>query len=161
MQLIMRNILFLFTSILFISSCESPPIFPEVPAIEWNKFSKDTVQQFTGQVTMIVGFTDGDGNLGISEGDSTPNMLIIDTRTDDTIFYRIPNIPQQGVASGISGDIEVDMSSICCVIPGFPVLCGNIPNKHDSVVYKIQIKDRDNNWSNVIESKALKIKCFQ
>ena len=118
----MRYFLPAFVSIILIfSSCETPPIFDETPALEWNRFSLDTVQQFTGAVKMIVNFTDGDGDLGATDSDSTYNMIIIDSRTDDTIFYRIPNIPRQGAANGISGEIEVDMSSICCMIPGFPV----------------------------------------
>ena len=79
--------------LVFILGCETPPIFNETPAIEWNRFTLDTVQQYTGSVSMIVNFTDGDGDLGATETDSTYNMLIIDARTNDTIFYRIPNIP--------------------------------------------------------------------
>ena len=144
----------------FFNACQPPPMFDETPAIEWNRFSKVTVQQFTGGVSMIVNFTDGDGDLGQSDNDSLPNMLIIDTRTDDTIYYRIPNIPKQGAANGISGEIEVDMSTICCMLPGFPILCGSIPNVHDSVVYKVKIRDQANRWSNEIETAPLKVKCF-
>ena len=157
----MRYFLPAFISIILIfSSCETPPIFAETPALEWNRFSLDTVQQFTGAVKMIVNFTDGDGDLGATDSDSTYNMIIIDSRTDDTIFYRIPNIPRQGAANGISGEIEVDMSSICCMIPGFPVLCGEIAGRSDSVSYKVKIRDQANRWSNEITTSPLKIRCY-
>jgi hypothetical protein len=150
----------IFATFLAIESCTPPPIFDETPSIEWNRFTVDTVQQFTGQVSMVVNFTDGDGDLGATDSDSLPNMLIIDSRTDDTIYYRIPNIPRQGAANGISGEIEVDMSTICCMIPGFPILCGELPNTHDSVVYKVKIRDQKNRWSNEIETAPLKVRCF-
>jgi hypothetical protein len=143
-----------------IESCTPPPIFDETPSVEWNRFTVDTVQQFTGQVSMLVNFTDGDGDLGQSDTDSLPNMIIVDSRTDDTIYYRIPNIPRQGAANGISGEIEVDMSTICCAIPGFPILCGELPNVTDSVVYKVRIRDQKNRWSNEIETAPLRIRCF-
>lgn len=146
--------------LLFIAACSTPPIFNETPDIEWKRFTLDTIQQFTGQVSMIIGFTDGDGDLGASDNDSLPNMLIIDSRTDDTIYYRIPNIPKQGAANGISGEIEVDMSTICCMIPGFPILCGELPDRYDSVVYKVKIRDQALRWSNEIETAPLKVRCF-
>jgi len=151
--------IFVFFATLF-NACGTPPIFNETPALEWNRFTEDTVQQFLGQVSLVVNFTDGDGDLGASDTDSSFNMLIIDTRTEDTIYYRIPNIPKQGAANGISGEIEVDMSTICCMLPGFPILCGQIPSRHDSVIYRVSIRDQANRWSNEVETAPLKIRCF-
>lgn len=152
-----------FSAMLFmllLNACAPPPIFDETPALEWGRFTKDTVQQFSGQVSIVVKFTDGDGDLGTEEGDTIPNMIIIDTRTDDTIFYQIPYIPRQGAANGISGEIEVDLPLICCMIPGHPILCTDVENAYDSVVYKVSVKDQGGRWSNEIESSPLRIKCF-
>ena len=158
------NKLSIFSVCLFfilLNACAPPPIFDETPALEWGHFTKDTVQQFSGQVSIVVKFTDGDGDLGSIEGDSVPNMIIIDSRTDDTIFYKIPYIPPQGAANGISGEIEVDLPLTCCIIPGYPILCSDVPNTYDSIVYKVQIKDQKDRWSNVIESSPLRVRCFQ
>ncbi|WBM74782.1 hypothetical protein [Saprospira grandis] len=142
-------------------ACEPAPIFPEEPQISWNRFSVDTLQQFTGQMKLIVNFTDGDGDIGKSGNDTTYNMIIIDNRTQDSIYYVMPYVPQQGVANGISGEVEVDISTVCCMVPGFPVLYSNIPNVYDSLSYTIMIRDRAGNWSNEIESDPLYIRCFE
>lgn len=160
MKSITFNFFIVLTTLSFFYACTPPPIFDETPKIEWNRFTSDTVQQFTGEVSLLVNFTDGDGDLGSTDTDSMPNMLIIDSRTDDTIYYRIPNIPKQGAANGISGEIEVDLSTICCMVPGFPILCGEIPGRSDSVVYKIKIRDQADRWSNEILTSPLKIRCY-
>lgn len=151
----------LFLSLILFNACGTPPIFDETPEIEWNRFTFDTIGQCFDQVGLIISFTDGDGDLGRDEEDTTTNMYIIDARTDDTIQYIIPYIPQQGVANGISGEIEVDLTTIPCIIPGNPVLCSDIPDTYDSVTYKVIIRDREGRWSNEIESEPLYLKCFQ
>ncbi len=150
----------LIFAILLLNACGTPPIFDETPAIEWNRFTMDTIEQCFGSVSFIVDFTDGDGDLGTSEdgSDTSTNMYIIDTREGDTIEYIIPHIPQQGVANGISGEIEVDIGTIPCL--NSPVLCTPNPGVYDSVVYRIQIRDRANRWSNIIETEPLYLRCF-
>jgi len=141
-----------------ITACDQAPIYDDTPAISFVGFGTDTVQQFSGVTTLIIGFEDGDGDLG---GDEDPSMIIVDNRQGDTSFYNIPDIPQQGAASGIAGEIEVDLAGICCVLQGFPIACVDIPDTYDTVTYTVQIKDNANRWSNAIQTDPLAIKCYQ
>jgi len=144
------------------SACEKPPIYDDTPAIYWNSFSVDTVQQNTGTVVFKFDFEDGDGDLGKSN-DTTNHILLIDTRRtpNDTLFYQIPTIEPQGNISGISGTIEVEVANVCCMNPSNPLLlCQNIPSYFDPVVYKIRIKDNAGRWSNEVETDTLYVKCF-
>lgn len=150
----------LFAVGLGFSQCDKAPIYSNVPSIEFNSFSKDTVQQQTGVITFIVDFTDGDGDLG-TDSTGVNNMIIIDNRRGDTLFYQIPPIPKQGVADAISGSVEVDIAQICCINPDLPIACSPIANTYQPVTYRIRIKDNAGNWSNEITTTALKIRCFE
>lgn len=143
-------------------SCEKPPEYDVVPNIWWGEFSKDTVDQLTGVVTFKFNFTDGDGDIG-KQNDTTNHIIIVDTRRipNDTLFYQMPEIEQQGSISSISGEVEVTISQFCCIDPQNPfILCQNISNYYNPVVYKIRIKDNAGRWSNEIETPPLHIKCF-
>lgn len=159
----MRQLLIALLGLTFcIVSCGKPPIYDDTPTITWGSFSKDTIDQLTGVVKVSFDFTDGDGDLG-KDGDANDHILIIDTRRtpNDTSFYKIPTIAQQGVVSGISGTITVTMSQLCSINPNNPLfLCQTIPNYYDPVVYKIQIRDLAGRWSNQIQTDTLYIKAF-
>ncbi len=142
--------------------CDKPPIYDDTPTVNWVGFSQDTINQFDGIVSFGIGFTDGDGDLG-KDNDTTSHIIIVDTRRtpNDTLFYQIPTIDPQGVVSGISGQIDVTMSQLCCISPSNPlILCQDIADYYDPVVFKIRIKDNAGRWSNEIETSPLYVRCF-
>ena len=161
----MRKILgisLLIFSCYYWMSCGKPPIYDDTPSITWSTFSVDTVEQLTGAVVFKFGFTDGDGDLG-QDGDTANHIIIVDTRRtpNDTAFYKIPTIEQQGIVSGISGELEVTVSQICGIDQNNPlILCQPQPNYFDPIVYKIRIKDNAGRWSNEITTDTLYVKCF-
>lgn len=143
-------------------SCDKPPIYDDTPNISWGAFSVDTIQQLSGVVVFKFDFTDGDGDLGL-DGDTANHIIIVDTRRtpNDTSFYKIPTIEQQGIVSGISGQLEVSVSQICGIDQNNPlILCQTQPNYFDPIVYKIRIKDNAGRWSNEITTDTLYVKCF-
>lgn len=156
------GISFLILNCCYWISCGKPPIYDDTPSISWAEFSVDTVQQFSGSVIFKFDFTDGDGDLG-SNGDTSNQIIIVDTRRtpQDTLRYKIPTIEQQGIVSGISGQLEITVSQICGVDQNNPlILCQNQPNYFDPAVYKIRIKDNAGRWSNEITTDTLYVKCF-
>ena len=142
-----------------VTACSKPPIYDDVPTINFIKFSKDTITQFTGETSFVIGFTDGDGDLG--SNDSGSNLFIMDNRNNDIIEYRIPEIPKQGVSAAISGEIEVDVANICCIPVDIPIPCLEIADTYQSTTFSIYIKDNAGNISNTTQTGPIILKCFQ
>lgn len=104
-------------------------------------------------------FTDGDGDLGHEE---ELNIFFFDLR--DTSFpftqYRIPFIPEEGAANGISGEIILDLESSCCIYDSGQAPCTpseEVPR--DTVIYEVYIVDRAGNESNRVLLPPITLLC--
>ncbi|MEL6276646.1 MAG: hypothetical protein AAFU03_16220 [Bacteroidota bacterium] len=93
------------------------------------------------------------------------DIFFTDSRLPDLpFFFRFPLIDPEGTGNGISGTATVTLvnslsgAGICCIFE--EVRCAEDPNfPVDEVVYSIQIRDRANNFSNVIETEPIQIIC--
>ncbi len=154
--------------------CTEPPDYPDEPAIKFERLNKTTISQSGIDVdTLYVtfSFTDGDGNLGFSATDSIRDVFFTDSRsldqTNPLTTFRIPDIADQGVGNGISGEITIALINtfeICCFPTNYPLATSCNPftfpqNSTDTMSYSIQIMDRDSNFSNVIQTEQLIIQC--
>jgi len=144
-----------------LSSCLKAPDYPLEPQIEFMNISKPAFRQgFAARDSIIVGFsfTDGDGDLGSND---SLNVFVRDSRDNFLANqFRIPFIPEEGTGNGISGEIFVTIYSTCCYFPdNTPPCTPSMDNPMDSLRYKIQIRDRANNWSNEIETDLIYIIC--
>ena len=110
-------------------------------------------------LTLIIGFEDGDGDIGNELG---INMNVIDNRTGNVYdSFRLPPISEQGANNGVDGTIAVKLLNTCCFEPitmepciqdaGFPV---------DELTLDITITDRAGNVSNVITTPAISLQCI-
>ncbi|MEL6142418.1 MAG: hypothetical protein AAFU67_12445 [Bacteroidota bacterium] len=150
------------------SSCSDAPNYPIEPVITYEGISKNQVFQFTNgpvdSVQIRFSFTDGDGDLSQIDSDSI-DIFFTDSRLPDLpFFFRFPLIDPEGTGNGISGTATVTLvnslsgAGICCIFE--EVRCAEDPNfPVDEVVYSIQIRDRANNFSNVIETEPIQIIC--
>ncbi len=149
--------------ITFLVGCTDPPDYPDEPVIEYISMSRSFMQQSNidaDSMTVRFSFTDGDGNLGSSPLDDFFDVFVTDTRDGFLAGqYRIPFIPEQGVGNGISGEIALRVYSTCCITDVFPAcfVTPSIPT--DTVIYEIQIMDRDSNMSNIIQTEPLVLGC--
>lgn len=154
-------IIALFLLSLYLISCTQPPDFPDEPVIEFMSISKNQMIQgsFTeDSIIVAFSFTDGDGDLG---DDDSINVFLTDSR-DDFIAnqYRIPFIPEEGAANGISGEIFLTVFTTCCTFPDATLPCTpSTAHPRDSLRYLIQIRDRAGNWSNEISTDLIYILC--
>ncbi len=159
--------LILTYSIIFVlaafTSCLKPEQFPVEPAIEFSSFT-----QFGDSAELVVSFTDGDGNIGLSKSDTTGgfsstqryhhNLFVEyfekvdgagwqpgkDLNGDDIIFkYRIPVLTPQGKNKALKGKIRVTIE---------PSFYNPISPDSDTLKYRITLVDRDFNESNAVES---------
>lgn len=155
----------LFLSIAMIIACTKPPDYSDTPEIAFISFSKNTMQQGSGfedETTLTISFTDGDGDIGI--GDGTPSIFFKDLRDgSEFITFVAPEIPEQGIGNGISGEMFIKVNTTCCIHPDTLQDDGCNSNFSeypiDTLVYEVYIKDRAGNKSNVIQTDPIFLLC--
>ena len=163
----LRIISLLLLVLVTILSCTKPPTYPDSPIISEPSFNQQEIEQGNtvekaDTLELFFAFTDGDGNLG-SEGDSL-DVYLTDSRTGFVNLFKLPFVPELGSGNGISGVVTVRMSNtpanICCIHPVSLQDCQPFPDyPMDTVSYTIQIRDRDGNFSNKIQSETISIIC--
>ena len=142
-------------------ACLDAPDFPDKPEIEFISISKTMLLQGSfGEDTTEVAimFTDGDGDLGSND---ELNVFFIDQRDSFEAYqYRIPFIPEEGAANGISGEIYIDLLTSCCIYEsGLPPCEPSDDKPTDTVVYEVYIKDRAGHESNKLELPPITLIC--
>ena len=146
-----------------IIACTKPPDYSDTPEIGFISFSKTTMQQGSGfedETTLTISFTDGDGDIGI--GDGIPSIYFKDLRdSSEFITFVAPEIPEQGVGNGISGEMYIKVNTTCCIHPDQDDGClsdfSDYPT--DNLVYEVYIIDRAGNKSNVIQTDPITLLC--
>ncbi len=147
--------------------CLRAPDYPKEPRIAFLGMSKNTVAQSLlnkDSILIRFSFTDGDGDIGNTADDNTLNIFLRDSR-DSFIAnqYRIPFVPSEGAANGISGEITVVAYTTCCYYPDeLEIPCTpSLTYPVDTLRYLIHIVDRAGNLSNVIETPDIYILCSE
>ncbi len=149
-------------SILFIfgSGCLKVEEAPPEPSIEFVSFA-----QFGDSASLVFSFTDGDGDIGLSQSDTTGPYAPGETFHHNLFVeyfemqngeweeinlllpyrYRIPVITPTGQNKFLEGEIAIALAP-------FPT----DPNSQfDTVMYSIQIADRALHLSNVVETNTI------
>jgi hypothetical protein len=155
-------ILFSLICVVF-TACVRPPDYPIEPRLSLpttgNALSKNTmVQGYKGDsLYLTLNFTDGDGDIGLSKGDTS--LFIVDTRDNSLIndAAGLPSVPAQGAGNGISGEMRIKLLSTCCktLRP-----CQPTPAQpKDVVIYEVYIKDRAGNISNRLKIPPITLLC--
>lgn len=146
-------------AILFLSCSEAPDLTEE-PQIEFINISQTVLSQGTtgeDSTQVTIGFSDGDGNLG---EDQESNLFFVDLRDSFETGFSIPFIPEEGAGNGITGEINVNLQTTCCIFPNGQQPCtpsDAFPT--DTVIYEVYIIDRDQNESNRIELPPITLLC--
>lgn len=145
------------------SSCVKEKNFPIEPAItfkSYNTFGGDD------SADCIIKFKDGDGDIGVQDGDTATDLemkyLYYDTTdlqfhpmdssladtTFDTLFYRyrVPYITPDGQYKALDGEIKVKLRA--------PPIYGL---GHDKVKFEITLKDRAGHKSNMVTTSEINV----
>lgn len=163
----------LFSALFFSEGCKKEESFPPEPSIEFSEFRQlghDSAQ-------VVISFTDGDGDIGLSQGDTTapfnstskyyynffmryyyqdslgnfkPYLAYLnnDTILDTLDFkYRVPNLTQNDQLESLTGDIIVTL---------YPFTLYHAPG-HQVIRYEIYIVDRELHESNKVMSNDIEI----
>ena len=154
---------FFFILILAIinTSCVKESNFPTTPIIKFERFELFG----NDSANCYISFTDGDGDIGIIEGDTTAEddltmkylFKAIDgefyaydsdpgTPALDTLFYnnRVPNITPDGQYKALEGEIKIKLRSAPLFSPD-----------HSIVKFEITLTDRAGNKSNMVETDEI------
>ncbi len=142
--------------------CRKPEEFPVEPVITFRSFT-----QYQDSASFVIGFTDGDGDVGLDAGDNQPpfdtgstyyHNLFLDydelrngvwTRVDFALplYYRIPRITPTGQNKALEGEIAVALKP-------WPIVPGN---PFDTVRISARLVDRALHTSNTVVSDPVKV----
>ena len=151
---------------LVLSSCLKPQEFPLEPIIEFDSFSV-----MRDSAVLTISFTDGDGDIGYRELDTTGNFapdklyhhnLFLEyyekddalgwvrgkdlSGNDISFLYRVPYLTPNGNNTALKGKIEVTLE---------PSYFNPLSSQSDTVMYKITLVDRSLTESNKVESTVI------
>lgn len=156
------TLLILIAAGLGMNACFEPEEFPKEPEVEFEKF--ETIEG-ESSAYLTVSFTDGDGNVGLEEEDTTGkfspdtkyhyNLWLeyhekqngdwVHRELTPPFYYRIPPLDPEGENKGLEGDIRVELEPTYF----------DAGSSYDTIKYSIQLVDRDLNESNVVETDPI------
>ena len=145
----------------FVFSCTQPKVYPVIPEIKFKEMKMldgyDTLGNQVKRVVLTMSVIDGDGNIGLLDGDTLPgfdtlgnkNLFIDMWNKKDGVFTKVdlisPNyyktkyLAPEGQDKSLTADFEVTMDYYFF-------------KNYDTIKYTFYIFDRDLNRSNTGES---------
>jgi hypothetical protein len=146
-----RRIIIWIAPLLLLLSCNSDPVFPVEPHIEFVDIQPAEVRQFRDSIVITLRFTDGDGDLG-DDGSGDKNLVVKDNRTQfpdslTTIYYTLPNLSPNAKNPSIQGNIIITVAPTI-ITPG---------QSSDQTDFTIYLYDRADNKSNVVITDPISI----
>lgn len=143
------------------TSCVKEKNFPPEPSIAFVNY----VKYGNDSADCIISFKDGDGDIGIVDGDTAseddfklkylykdtdgtfkPYDAIDSTTTMDTLFYgyRVPYITPEGQYKALEGTIKAKLRSHPLYNP-----------THAIVKFEIRLRDRSGHYSNIVTTNEI------
>lgn len=154
----------MFSQTFFLSSCIEQKQYSDIPHIEFKNFSLTQNSSGIDQTGyLILEFTDGDGNIGLEQGDTLPpynldgghyyNFFVELYQKVNGNFEkieipynsRIPNINPEGIDRDLKGEIEIEID----------VSLFSLAVSSDTIKMDAWILDRDFNRSNTISTPEI------
>lgn len=137
---------FLILLLLLLTSCKKEEVLDPVPTIEFKSISASEVENFNNQLVVKIAYQDEDGDLGEQDPDSY-SLRIRDARLNDFDWYHIPPLTPDNEALNIEGEFEIELNAL--------FLLGN--GDQESTTLSFQLRDREGNWSNTVQSPLILI----
>lgn len=146
---------------LLFTGCLKPEKFPAEPRIEFKAF-----EQFGDSASLVISFTDGDGDIGLDASDTQApfdtastyyfNLFLeyYELRNGEWVqpplllpyYYRVPRITPTGQNKALEGEIAVALKP-------WPI---NVP-QFDTIRFSVMMVDRALNESNVVMTPNIKV----
>ncbi len=151
--------------ILLLAACVQGPNLSEIPALEYQGISKDTMDQGSGTadfLTLFLHIEDGDGDIGNDQEDGTFNLFVFDSRTGNLYDQAnlIPKVPEGVSEKGVFIDMELTVFETCCLFPDNIPPCES-PDLYplDSLTLDVYLIDRAGNQSNTVSTETIYLRC--
>jgi hypothetical protein len=121
-------------------------VYSTTPEIGVVSISPSTVKEFQDQVTIVISYQDGDGDLGENNPDVS-NLFLTDNRIGVTYEYRIPQLSPDNSDLIIKGNLNVVLKNT------------GITNGASSqtVNYSLYVVDRAGNKSNTVTTSDVMV----
>ncbi len=149
-----RLLFFYFLAVIALHSCkkdkqtDANPAIGFSPSIELISISPTTIHQFSDSIKFEIKYTDGDGNVGDYNADST-SLIIADNRNSSLLNkFHIPPVSPQGSNLVVQGNFLSILKSIILL---------NSASSSETTTFSIKLKDRAGNWSNSITTPIVTI----
>ena len=170
------HIIFVCALFLFIVSCRKPEQYPIEPQITYNglAYQTDSAGLFNGSVVVSIGYTDGDGDLGLDDGDTIPpfnangeyyyNLIFAYQRYENGAFVEKPLLSWNAQTQTydtisfnarfkrlLDGDTEKPISGVI----DYTMMVKNPFSPDDTIRFAINIIDRALNVSNTVVTEPI------
>lgn len=146
--------------------CLSAPEYPIEPVVTFERLSRDSMIQgslLEDSISVILSFTDGDGDISLLESDTISNVFLENRKTGETVSsFKLDPIPEQGAENGISGDLRLRVYTTCCDYPPFVLEFPCQPSMSypvDTLLLEAYIIDRAGNESNRVDLPPVYLIC--
>ncbi len=128
---------------------EEPTSISNAPSIELIAVNTSTVQEFVDSLVFTISYRDGDGDLGIADADSTVIELIDNRDPENLVFgYHLSPRAPEGANLIIQGELEIVLKNVVIL---------NSQANNETTSFDIRIKDRAQQWSNVLTTETITI----
>lgn len=137
-----------FLVALLFSGCKKEELpISNTPAIKFISISPNPAIKYQDEITIVIEYTDGDGDLGENTPD-VKNLFVTDQRNNVTSEFRINQLAPLGQPIIITGKLNITLTP-----QGF------VDDSHttETTTYSIYVKDRAGNASNTVETADLRI----
>lgn len=155
----MNKINYLILSLLFLAAChktenivnenETNPPAGVVPHLEFVSVNKLLVREYLDTLVFTIRYLDGDGDLGFADADSM-SIVLKDSRDTNNLIFEYPLAPlaPAGTNLTIQGELTVFLQN--------PIRINN-QSASETAHFYLQIRDRANNRSNIVQSPDITI----
>lgn len=170
----------LFCSLMLgMTGCIKADTFPDEPHIVDVQVNQSVLGNNLQSFQIIISFEDGNGDLGRTDEDPNANVFAVDSREQEcedlgllcqfiNPGYAMPFVELQGSEDDVKGEIIIDYAGTCCIYfppTGDAAIPYCTPNgsypEIDSMYFDIQIRDRANNFSNIVRSPLIQLMCTE
>ena len=126
-------------SLLF--SCQKEEEDLSIPEIAFVSISSTQVVEFDNAVSIVISYSDSQGDLGEIDPDNH-SLKVKDSRLDNPDWFHIPPITPDQQNLITHGEFSIELPPL--------FILGN--GNQENVTFSIQLRDRNGNWSNTIET---------